>query len=227
MGDVIARLVPGSVATAEVFGDPAGLSLHPAEQACIAGAVASRRAEFRTGRYCARTALACLGAAPTAILRGPSGEPLWPAGVIGSITHCAGYRAAAVAHDTDLAGIGIDAERNAPLAADMVELISLPRERVMLAGLAAVRPDVAWDRLLFSAKESVYKACFPLTGETLGFRSADVTFDAAGGSLAARLVAPASVTSEQVHRLTGRFAVRHGIVLAVVVRDLARHSGAA
>ena len=182
----------------------------------MAGAAASRRAEFRTGRHCARTALASLGVPPTAILRGSSGEPLWPAGVVGSITHCAGYRAAAVARTTELAAIGIDAERNTPLPAGVLELIALPPERGMLADLMAARPAVAWDRLLFSAKESVYKACFPLTGEALGFRAADVAFDAAAGSVTARLLTPARTASGRCDVLSGRFAVSHGLVLTAV-----------
>jgi 4'-phosphopantetheinyl transferase EntD len=54
----------------------------------------------------------------------------------------------------------------------------LPGERAMLRDLAATAPGPCWDRLLFSAKESVYKAWFPPAGRWLRDHGA-----AAGGAL--------------------------------------------
>ena len=59
---------------------------------------------------------------------GAKREPLWPAGVVGSITHCDGYRAAAVARATDLATVGIDAEPHEPLPDGVLAAIALPAE---------------------------------------------------------------------------------------------------
>jgi 4'-phosphopantetheinyl transferase EntD len=73
-------------------------ALFPEEEAMVARAVGKRRREFSTARACARDALVELGEPPQAIPTGPKGEPLWPPGVVGSITHCDGYRACAVAH---------------------------------------------------------------------------------------------------------------------------------
>ena len=85
------------------------------------------------------------------------------------MTHCAGYRAAAVARSGDLAAVGIDAEPHAPLPPDVLELVARPEERVELTALEEARPDLHWDRILFSAKEAVFKAWFPLTRRWLDF----------------------------------------------------------
>lgn len=215
---MIAEILPPSVVVVEVFDDPPGLWLYPEEQAIAAHAVEARRAEFTTGRHCARTALARLGVRPTAIAKGERGAPVWPTGVVGSITHCAGYRAAAVAREADLVTIGIDAELNERLPADVLKLVALPRERTMLTAIAAVVPDVAWDRLLFSAKEAVYKAWFPLTRSFLEFHDAVIEFDPATTNFAARLLVPGLVVAGQPQReFTGRFAVRGGLAATVVV----------
>src|SRR5690242_4153856 len=102
---VIEQLLPAGVAAAEEFQDRLDAALFPAEAAQIQGAVEARRREFATGRHCARQALAALGVPATPLLSGGHREPLWPAGVVGSITHCTGYRAAAVAPDERLAAI--------------------------------------------------------------------------------------------------------------------------
>jgi 4'-phosphopantetheinyl transferase EntD len=141
---------------------------------------------------------------------------MWPDGVVGSITHCAGYRAAAVARAADVAMIGIDAEPNEPVPDGVLDIIARPAERDMLNELSRRRPEVAWDRLLFSAKESVYKAWAPVTGTFLDFDEAELTFDATAGSFVARLLPPgASVMGRE---LAGHFAVRDGLAVTAIAR---------
>ena len=79
-------------------------------------------------RTCARIALGRLGLPPAPLLSGPKREPLWPDGVVGSITHCDGYRAVAVARADQLASIGIDAEPHAELPAGILARIALPAD---------------------------------------------------------------------------------------------------
>jgi 4'-phosphopantetheinyl transferase EntD len=117
----------------------AGSRAVPGGAAADRGAVPRRRAEFTTGRACARRALAELGVAPAAILSGDRREPLWPDGVVGAITHCAGFRAAAVGRATDYRSIGIDAEPDEPLVDGILELVSLPAERDQLRRAASAR----------------------------------------------------------------------------------------
>jgi 4'-phosphopantetheinyl transferase EntD len=215
---VLEELLPPEVAAAEVFDDPPGLRLYPEEEPFVARAVERRRAEFTTGRHCARLALTRLGLEPSAITKGQRGAPLWPDGVVGSITHCAGYRAAAVARAADRVTIGIDAEPNEPLPAGVFDMIALPRERARLAAAATV-PGVCWDRLLFSAKESVYKAWFPLTGTWLDFHDADIIVEPATATFAARLLVPGlTIAGRSCRELAGRFAVLDDLVVTAVVR---------
>jgi 4'-phosphopantetheinyl transferase EntD len=214
---VIEEILPPEVAAAEAFDDAAPAVLFPAEEAAIARAVPKRRSEFATGRACARAALAKLGLPPSPILPGPRGAPQWPAGVAGSITHCAGYRASAVARLTDVAGIGLDAEPNAPLPGGVLERIAVAQERAWLPELAAAVPGVSWDRLLFCAKESVYKAWFPLTRRWLGFEQAAITVDPQAGAFTAELLEPAeALDGRRLAGFTGRWLARDGLVLTAI-----------
>jgi 4'-phosphopantetheinyl transferase EntD len=214
---VIEKILPATVACAEAFADPPDAVLFPAEEALVAGAAAKRRREFATGRHCARTALAGLGVAPAPVLRGEMGAPRWPAGVVGSITHCAGYRAAAVARARDVLTLGVDAEPGEGLPAGVLDLVALPGERERLRDLSAAEPGTCWDRLLFSAKESVYKAWFPLTGRWLGFHDADVTIDAAAGTFRARPLAGAVADGDlPLAGFAGRWLAEGGLILTAV-----------
>jgi 4'-phosphopantetheinyl transferase EntD len=176
---MIGEILPAMVAFAEAFTDAPDAVLFPEEEALLVRAVEKRRREFATGRHCARSALGALGLPPAPILPGEAGAPWWPPGIVGSITHCAGYRAAAVARARDVLTVGIDAEPDQLLTDEVLALVSLPAERARLRDLATAAPGISWDRLLFSAKESVYKAWFPLARRWLGFADADITINAA------------------------------------------------
>jgi 4'-phosphopantetheinyl transferase EntD len=151
---------------------------------------------------------------------GPGREPLWPDGIVGSLTHCEGYRAAAVAPRSLVASVGVDAEPHAPLPAEVLPLVTLAQER---AGWEGLPGDVAWDRLVFSAKESVYKAWYPLTGQWLGFEDAVVSLRPAGtgpdrGDFeASLLVPPAVVAGREVGVFRGRYLVDRGLVVTAVL----------
>lgn len=215
---MISDLVPPGVAVAQALRDRDDEPVFPGEEAVVARSVESRRREFVTARRCAREALAALGVPPAPILPGVRREPVWPTGVVGSITHCAGYRGAAVAPRSVLASLGIDAEPHAPLPEGVLEAVASPAERSQLAELAARRPDGCWDRLLFSAKEAVYKAWFPLTRRMLGFDEADLTIDAGTGAFSAQLLVPGTRIdgAPALTGLTGRFSFSDALVLTAV-----------
>ena len=208
---MIETLLPAGAVAVDTFADPPGATLFPAEEALVARAVAKRRAEFTTARWCARQALARLGRPPAPILRGARGEPLWPEGVVGSMTHCAGYRGAVLAPGGSFTTIGIDAEPNEPLPDGVFDTVTVPGERPRLGDLLASRPSVRWDRLLFSAKESVYKAWFPLTGRWLGFEEADLVIDPEAGTFAARILATGGPSG-----FAGRWLVGEGLILTAI-----------
>jgi 4'-phosphopantetheinyl transferase EntD len=138
--------------------------------------------------------------------------------VVGSITHCAGYRACAAAHERDVRTIGLDAEPHDRLPDGVLGAISSPGERARLAALTAAVPAVCWDRLLFSAKESVYKAWFPLTGRWLGFEEAAVDFDPVQRTFTARLLVEGPVVNgTELTSFEGRWLVSNGLVAAAIV----------
>ena len=180
---MIERLLPPSVRVGESFSDRPDVMLYPQETAVIVHAVEKRRREFTTVRGCARDALTALGVELAPIVPGLLGAPTWPTGVIGSMTHCASYRAAAVARAADLRSVGIDAEIDQPLPTGMLERISRVEERAQLAELDDC--GVSADRLLFCVKETVYKTWSPLTHRALNFREARVTLGRDGSFTAA------------------------------------------
>ncbi|MEV0131645.1 4'-phosphopantetheinyl transferase superfamily protein [Dactylosporangium sp. NPDC050688] len=204
-------VLPAGVVCAESFGDPPEATLLPQEEQVVAGAVPKRVREFTTVRHCARAALRGLGHPPAPILPGERSAPRWPAGVVGSMTHCDGFRGAAVADAARFAAIGVDAEPHGPLPDGVFGLVAVPTERARHGALRALRPELHWDRLLFCVKEAVYKAWFPLTGRWLGFEDADVTFDPAG-TFHARLLVPDAPFAG----MRGRYAVAGGFALAGV-----------
>lgn len=212
---VIENLLPG-VTVAETFEDVLDEPLYPEEEAAIARAVDKRRNEFRTVRACARRALHAIGVDRPPLVPGPSGAPIWPSGVVGSMTHCTGYRAAAVAPSSRVRSLGIDAEPGAPLPEGVLGSVALPEELEQLRALSLARPGTPWDRLLFSAKESVYKTWFPLTGRWLGFEEASVRLDPDGGLTATLLVPGPLIDGQRVDRFLGRWVSAHGLVVTGV-----------
>jgi 4'-phosphopantetheinyl transferase EntD len=216
---VLAALVPEGVVVvdADPSGDPP--PLHPDETELVAKAVEKRRRELAWGRSCAREALRGLGVAGDpgpAIGRGERGEPRWPRGVVGSITHCAGYCAAAVTSPTVVGALGIDAETGGLLPRRVWEMISTPADRQALAQSVGRRPGT-YEVVLFSAKESVYKAWYPMTGQWLGFQDADLTIDPAAGTFRAtlRIDTPPAV-AQAWQGMQGRFAIAGSHVLTAL-----------
>jgi 4'-phosphopantetheinyl transferase EntD len=214
---VIEEILPEGVIAVEARHDPPGATLFPEEELALGQAVEKRRREFTTARMCARAALEGLGVQPLPIPTGPRGEPQWPAGIVGSITHCDGYRACAVARASDLMTVGIDAESNAPLPEGLIGDIATPQERPWLRQLELERPEVHWDRLLFSAKESVYKAWFPLAKRWLGFEDAVIVLDPHAGTFTARLlVAGPTLANGPLRGFSGKWTVDDGIIATAI-----------
>ncbi|MGA7704658.1 MAG: 4'-phosphopantetheinyl transferase superfamily protein [Solirubrobacteraceae bacterium] len=214
---MIEEILPDCVAVVDRREDPVDATLFAEEEQVVARAVEKRRREFTTARMCAREALQALGFAAVAIPTGERGEPLWPTGALGSITHCENYRGAAVARSSEIVALGIDAEPNAPLPDGLIGDIAKPEELPYLRRLAEERPEVHWDRLLFSAKESVYKAWFPLARRWLGFEDAVVVLDPRAHSFQARLLVPGpQMEHGPLRTLSGRWMDRDGIILTAI-----------
>jgi enterobactin synthetase component D len=149
---------------------------HIAMPPSIARSVPKRQAEFFFGRWAAREALMQCGVTGFDVGIGASREPVWPPGVVGSLTHCHGYAAAAVAPARELQGIGIDIEQVAhpqsleALLAVALDATEMDRLVSSTQGLSTAQLAT----LAFSAKESFYKAAFPQVGRFFGFEAARV-----------------------------------------------------
>ena len=214
---MIDEILPASVASAFTTEALIDVPLYAEESRALGRAVDKRRREFVTGRACARQALARLGLRPRSVPSGPWGEPVWPHGVVGSITHCRGYVACAVASGEAFSAIGIDAEPHAALPDEILPDIITTAENRRLSDLSAASPDVHWDRVSFSAKEAVEKAWFPLTGRLLGFHDVEVTVGRTTGRFVAQLRVPgARVDGNSIRCFTGRWLVRDGLTLTAV-----------
>ncbi|MEY9943054.1 4'-phosphopantetheinyl transferase [Kitasatospora sp. GAS1066B] len=213
---MIERILPEPVVWAESRAQREQIDLFPEEAAHISQSVPQRQDEFQAVRSCARRALAALGLPPVPLVPGPRGEPRWPATVVGSMTHCAGYRAAALAPAATVLTLGIDAESNEPLPEGVLEAIAVPAELPMLAALRRADPAVHGDRLLFSAKESVYKAWFPLMGKMLDFSEAELRLEA-DGTFTARLLVPGPVVEgRRLPGFEGRWVAEEGLVATAI-----------
>ncbi|MCV7177616.1 4'-phosphopantetheinyl transferase PptT [Mycolicibacterium sphagni] len=221
MSELMAAVLPdiADLVYAEAFDDPPGLTPLPEEEPLIAKSVGKRRNEFITVRHCARVALGKLGLPPVPILKGDKGEPCWPDGVVGSLTHTQGYRGAVVGRSATVRSVGIDAEPHGVLPDGVLNAISLPAERYEIAALPG---GLYWDRILFCAKEATYKAWFPLTQRWLGFEDAHITFgvDPSGVSgtfVSQILIDPAARFGPPLNELAGRWSVGGGLALTAIV----------
>jgi 4'-phosphopantetheinyl transferase EntD len=171
---ILDRLAPAGVrATCRRIGHDDAARLLDAEAAVLTTTVPAARRASGAARTAARQLLAHLGGSGAPILRTPAGAPVWPAGFVGSLAHDDTVAVAAVGRSAAAAGLGIDVEPAEPLPADVADLVVHPRDVV------ADPADPLSSRLVFVAKEAVYKAVHPLCGLVLDWP--DITVDLAAG----------------------------------------------
>jgi len=195
-------------------GDPAALAgpLLPEETAFISGAGRKRRMEFTAGRLLARGLLDAFGRGGLPLLNGEDRAPRWPPGLVGSISHTRGYCAAVVAPAAVIWGLGLDVEPASPLKPGLQERICTRAERSWLLGRPAdERGRLA--KLLFSAKESVYKCQYPLSHRFLSFQDVQLEVDLERETFAAFI--PGLIEHDRIPdgMVAGRFAFQAGWVL--------------
>jgi 4'-phosphopantetheinyl transferase EntD len=154
------------------------IALLDEEAASIASPVIAVRRASGAARIVARALLAQFGYAPVAVPKGEAGAPIWPAGMSGSIAHDDRIAMAAVGLQHDIRAVGIDVEPAVPLPQEMLELIATSQE------LRRIASDPLQGKLLFAAKEAVYKAVYPLDRVFLEFR--DIEVDLVSGTATTR-----------------------------------------
>lgn len=162
-------------------------ALTDAERALVERSIDKRKREFATGRRLARAALAELGHADVELLNGPDRAPLWPAGVRGSISHC-DRRAVVAVTRAEHGTLGVDVEHRDELKRELWKTVFLPREIAELDARFSADARGRMALVLFSAKESLYKAQYPRTTTYMGFHELHVALepdpeDPGGGAL--------------------------------------------
>jgi 4'-phosphopantetheinyl transferase EntD len=173
----MASLLPTEVSLCEYPRDVIDGELHLSEADAAASRhfTRARRAEFHIGRTCARRAMARFDRDMEPVSIGHDRAPIWPRGVVGSITHCPGYCAAAVADTANILGLGIDAEIWTGFPACISSDIANAEEYRSGADLSL--GDSIFHCLLFSAKESIFKAINPLINEFFDYRSVSLSLN--------------------------------------------------
>jgi len=211
----IGELFGPDVRTGSLALDAADPDALPAAEAALAARFApARRREFAAGRQCARRLLAELGAGEPLLLVGAHRAPGWPEGVVGSISHGAGLCVVAVARRGALRGLGVDVESDEPLGEALRRRVCSDGEARLLAGADDAEAGRA-AKLLFGAKEAIYKCVHPLLQTPLGLRAVEVHIDSTTGCFRARALAAAGEgAAALVDAIEGRFAFRAGRVLA-------------
>lgn len=206
-----------------------------AERELVKQAVPRRQWEFARTRLLAHELLSTLGYPTVEILRDPQRAPLWPTGVCGALAHTQGFQGALVATTDRVLTLGLDAEQAQPLSVDVVHSIASPAERQHLSQQPAQLP---LETVLFSAKEALYKAWYPVTGAWLGFEDAQldlivdrVSSESAGaaylsgsGRFIARVEEPVLALNEEsapqcryFEECTGIWMVEEGLILTALV----------
>jgi 4'-phosphopantetheinyl transferase EntD len=186
-------------------GDPA--DLFACEAAYIRNAIPSRQAEFAAGRACVRQALRDLGAPRYAIPADSQRAPVWPTGIVGSISHCPSRCAAVVGHRPFRNAIGLDVETRDPLKDELRPVVTTPAERAALARLRGRFPCDPY-KLLFVAKEALFKLTFPMTRRFLEFHDAIIRLNL-DGTFEAEI--------DAAMRFAGRYGVTDGLIIAGMV----------
>lgn len=224
--ELLSRIISSKVILKESFASLDNYSGEVPEGYLVATALPKRRKEFNATRVLARAVLAEFGVEEFKVLKGSRGEPIWPSGMVGSITHCEGYRAVAASSKLLLKSIGIDAEPHTHISDKVLRSIAVEREIEHISTLKVAKENIHWAKLLFSAKEAVYKAWFPLTKRWLGFQEAELSFSLdtlpitqeyyTGTFVAKILVDSTILTGEKIPVYYGRWIIADEYLATVV-----------
>ncbi|TCL00727.1 4'-phosphopantetheinyl transferase EntD [Shimia isoporae] len=174
--DLALRFAPRGVGVGVADPTAGPATVLPEEAVAIASAIPKRKREFAAGRRAARAALQSIDLPAVAIPKGTDRTPTFPSGVAGSITHNRKAALSIVAPETRFRTLGVDIEPEAPLKPELLKAICTQQDRDMLDALPAT-DRLLLARCLFSAKEAVFKAQYPITRQVFGFDAASITFN--------------------------------------------------
>lgn len=205
---------PAVVAELRGEGDP-GLLLAE-ETAGLGRSVPKRVREFAAGRACARRCLAELGRGSLPLPAGADRAPIWPSGIVGSITHTEGFCAAVAAERSAFAALGMDSEVVGRVPPEIWATVCTPQESDWVGSLPANERPAAVT-LVFAAKEAFYKCQYPLVGEWLDFHDLSLVAGAADpsrGSWTLRAMRDLAISAHRAGPWLGRHLFHDGYVTA-------------
>ena len=222
---IVRSLFADDVRVAEV--DPRRVDpsvLLPEEERQVARAVDKRRRQFAAGRLLARRLIAELGGpAELPLLNGEDRAPIWPAGIVGTISHTDRWAAVAAARQGEIRSLGCDLELDGPLEPATWRVVLTPDERADLESLPAADRGLMAKRF-FCAKEATYKALYPLTGAVLEFDDLELELDPDGAGFQAVLKRPVALFDEG-ESLGGGLQTADGLIAAAVTIRSCRAGG--
>jgi 4'-phosphopantetheinyl transferase EntD len=163
--------VPGILVDHRVIASGDEFALLPEEYSAFATSVTKVQRASGAARIVARDLLRRFGQTQRAVTKTASGAPVWPNGLVGSLAHDAEIAVAAVAKRCNFLGLGVDVEPAEILDPDLLGFIATANER------AKIQSDPRGGRLLFSVKEAVYKAVFPIDGIFLDHLDVEVSLE--------------------------------------------------
>jgi 4'-phosphopantetheinyl transferase EntD len=189
---------------------PQSLDLPPAEADATRNMRAKRLREFVHGRTCARLALARLGVPECPIPVGEHRAPAWPDGIVGSISHSGNHAAAVVAYESECQGLGVDLEDNESLDESLVQMVCRPEE---IDRLGRAEDKLIIAKIIFSAKECVYKCIWPTVLHFIEFQEIEIQLDTEARSFSA-LPHSARLPIDLIKNVRGRYVTTDELIIS-------------
>lgn len=215
LADVARDLLPTTVAVAEMDPRMDCIGLHPDEAPAMITMAPARRREYTAGRIAAHEAMGQVSTTQEPVIRGQDRSPIWPAGIVGSISHSKKHSIAAVASADDVQSLGVVLEPDVELEPYMYREVCSPEEMKWLEQQPFDRRgNLA--KLIFCAKGCTYKCQLPLTRRLLWYNSLQIQIDQSTTSFSATFSQSAG-TFCSGDRLTGRFFVGQGVILTTLI----------
>lgn len=191
--------------------------LNPNYKKYIHNATIKRKAEFIAGRYCAQQSLARWQVPDEIIGIGDGRHPVWPVGIVGSISHCRSYAIAATSQTRKVFAIGLDVEEI--ITDDTVNSImqTVVNENEIFLIENALRQDIIFT-IIFSIKESFFKAVYPSVRLYFDFHAVSIShIDWTSGSITFTLNQQLGVQFMRGSIFSGRFKIlEDGKVITLV-----------
>lgn len=208
---LINSLFPLQVITVEADPTLVRETCYPEEEAYVRNAMPKRRQEFTAGRLCARRALTQFGVKNLPLLVGKYREPIWPPGIVGSISHTERYCGVAIAWKTEIESLGLDVELTRKLSGDYWKQICTRQELSWINSLPSDRRQEN-AALIFSAKECLYKCQYAISKRWLDFHDVTITVNPDIGEFEATFAVNVGNSFKRGTCLNGKYLFYHGYV---------------